>query len=159
MVRGIGAADPQIRRCATMRVKDALSRKGDLVVTITPDETVTDLLASLARYRVGALVVTQPDGSIIGIVSERDVVRHLHTAGASILDQPVSTIMTTDLRTASPLDDCADLMVMMTDHRIRHVPVVLNDRLVGIISIGDVVKHRIDELQYERDHLTTYLTT
>lgn len=140
-----------------MRITDVLRRKGDLVVTIAPDDTVRALLDALAEYRVGALVVSSGGGRLAGIVSERDVVRHLQTHGADVLDRPVSAIMTTDLHTASPHDSVDDLMLLMTDKRIRHVPVVVDDRLVGIVSIGDVVKHRIEELQAERDHLTAYL--
>jgi CBS domain-containing protein len=141
-----------------MRITDVLRRKGDLVVTIGPDDTVRGLLDALAEHRVGALIVSSGGGRLDGIVSERDVVRHLQRHGADVLDRPVSTIMTTDLHTASPHDTIDDLMVLMTDKRIRHVPVVVDEGLVGIVSIGDVVKHRIEELQSERDQLTAYIT-
>ncbi len=141
-----------------MRITDVLRRKGDLVVTISPDDSVRALLDALAEYRVGALVVSSGGGRLDGIVSERDVVRHIQADGAEVLDRPVSTIMTTDLHTAAPQDTTEDLMVLMTDKRIRHVPVVVDGAMVGIVSIGDVVKHRIDELQSERDQLTAYIT-
>ena len=141
-----------------MRVIDVLRRKGDLVVTIRPDESVGALLDTLAEHRVGALVVASADGDVDGIVSERDVVRHLQARGAAVLGQPVSAIMTSPVHTARPETTHDELMVLMTEQRIRHVPVVVDDRLRGIISIGDVVKHRIEELQSERDQLTAYIT-
>ena len=141
-----------------MRINDVLRRKGDTVVTIHPQETVGALLDALAEHKVGALVVTAADGDVEGIVSERDVVRHLQARGAVVLEQPVSTIMTSPVHTAAPETTLDELMVLMTELRIRHVPVVVDERLRGIISIGDVVKHRIEELQSERDQLTAYIT-
>jgi len=140
-----------------MRITDVLRRKGDLVVTITPDDTVRALLDALAEHKVGALVVTTAEGSVEGIVSERDVVRHLQARGAAVLEQPVGAIMTSPVHTAVPESTLDELMVLMTEQRIRHVPVVVDDRLTGIVSIGDVVKHRIEELQSERDQLTAYI--
>ena len=141
-----------------MRISDVLRRKGDQVVTIGPDHTVRALLDALAEHRVGALVVSSGNGRVDGIVSERDVVRRLQSVGAAMLDLPVSAIMTADVHTAHPDASLEELMVMMTDRRIRHVPVVVDGRLAGIVSIGDVVKHRIGELQSERDQLTAYIT-
>ena len=141
-----------------MRITDVLRRKGDQVVTIGPDHTVRALLDALAEHRVGALVVSSGNGRVDGIVSERDVVRRLQAVGASMLDLPVREIMTADVHTADPDASLEDLMVMMTERRIRHVPVVVDGRLAGIVSIGDVVKHRIGELQSERDQLTAYIT-
>jgi CBS domain-containing protein len=141
-----------------MRISDVLRRKGDLVVTIEPHDTVRALLDALAQYKVGALVVTGDGGAVEGIVSERDVVRHLQKRGPSVLDEPVSAIMTTPVHTAPPETTLEELMVLMTEQRFRHVPVVVDGKLRGIISIGDVVKHRIEELQSERDQLTAYIT-
>ncbi len=141
-----------------MRITDVLRRKGEGVVTVAPDTPVSTLLDLLAEHRVGALVVSAGDGAVDGIVSERDVVRHLQSDGAGILDRPVSAIMTSEVRTCSPEDRLDDLMIMMTEHRVRHIPVLVDERLAGIISIGDVVKNRIDELQVERDQLTAYIT-
>ncbi|MGZ4602297.1 MAG: CBS domain-containing protein [Kineosporiaceae bacterium] len=141
-----------------MRINDVLRRKGDIVVTIHAQETVGALLDALAEHKVGALVVTTADGDVEGIVSERDVVRHLQARGAVVLEQSVGTIMTSPVHTAAPETTLDELMVLMTEQRIRHVPVVVDDRLRGIISIGDVVKHRIEELQSERDQLTAYIT-
>ena len=140
-----------------MRITNVLRRKGDLVVTITPDEPVRALLDALAQHRVGALVVAGADGGVEGIVSERDVDRHLQARGPAVLEQPVGTIMTSPVHTARPDTALEDLMVLMTEERIRHVPVVVDERLIGIVSIGDVVKHRIEELQSERDQLTAYI--
>ena len=140
-----------------MRITDVLRRKGDIVVTITPQDTVRALLDALAEHKVGALVVTDAEGSVEGIVSERDVVRHLQARGPGVLEQPVGAIMTSPVHTALPEATLEELMVLMTERRIRHVPVVVEGRLTGIISIGDVVKHRIEELQSERDQLTAYI--
>jgi CBS domain-containing protein len=140
-----------------MRITDVLRRKGDDVVTILPGEPVRTLLDALAEHKVGALVVATADGPVEGIVSERDIVRHLQARGEAVLDQPVGAIMTSPVHTALPETSLDELMVLMTQRRIRHVPVVVDDRLVGIVSIGDVVKHRIEELQSERDQLTAYI--
>lgn len=140
-----------------MRISDVIRRKGAEVVTITPDDTVRRLLDLLAEHRIGALVVS-PDGSTVaGIVSERDVVRHVQRAGTDVLDQTVAQIMTADVTTCGPDDDVEHLMRLMTDQRVRHIPVVADGALLGIVSIGDVVKHRIDELQSERDQLVGYI--
>ena len=140
-----------------MRISDVIRRKGDLVVTIRPDATVEQLLAMLEEHRIGALVVSEDGHTVAGIVSERDVVRHLHQSGAAILEQAVSTIMTSEVHTASPDDHLDELARQMTELRVRHVPVVVDGRLRAIVSIGDVVKQRIDELQTERDQLVGYI--
>jgi Predicted signal-transduction protein containing cAMP-binding and CBS domains len=102
-------------------------------------------------------VVSNDGSTVSGIVSERDVVRHLHIVGAGLLDQTVASIMTSEVQTCTPDDGIEDLARTMTDLRIRHVPVVVDDELVAIVSIGDIVKWRIDELQTERDHLVDYI--
>ncbi|WP_330231268.1 CBS domain-containing protein [Nocardia sp. NBC_00508] len=140
-----------------MRISEILHRKGSDVATVAPDTTVRTLLAALAERNIGAVVVS-PDGTAIaGIVSERDVVRSLHARGADLLDTPVSEIMTADVRTCAPDDRVDGLRRIMTEHRIRHLPVVHEGRLVGIVSIGDVVKSAISELATERQHLVEYL--
>jgi CBS domain-containing protein len=141
-----------------MRITDVLRRKGNAVVTIQPTRTVRELLALLAEHRVGALVVSADGSHVDGIASERDVVRRLHSDGDQILDQSVSSIMTAVVHTCVPEDTTDDLMSSMTQHRIRHVPVLVDGDLAGIVSIGDVVKHRLEELQSERDQLTAYIT-
>ena len=125
-------------------------------MTISPDATVRDLVALLAEHNVGALIVSDDGERVDGIVSERDVVRRLHS-DADVLERPVSQIMTTDVRTCAGTDALTDLMQTMTEHRIRHVPVVADGKLTGIISIGDVVKNRIGELEFERDQLDNYV--
>ncbi|NEA21376.1 CBS domain-containing protein [Actinomadura bangladeshensis] len=140
-----------------MRIRDILRRKGDAVATVLPDATVRQLLAVLAEHNIGAVVVSPDGASIAGIVSERDVVRRLHDRGAALLDRPVSDIMTAEVRSCGPGDQVEDLRRTMTEHRFRHVPVVEDGRLAGIVSIGDVVKSAIDELESEREHLVGYI--
>lgn len=140
-----------------MRISDLLRRKGTLVVTVKPEQSVTDLLNLLAEHKVGALVVSSDQVSVDGIVSERDIVRRLQEIGPELLQSPVRDIMTTQVHSCPPDTDLEALMRVMTTGRFRHVPVIEDDRLVGIVSIGDVVKHRIDELQSERDQLTAYI--
>jgi CBS domain-containing protein len=141
-----------------MRISDVLRRKGNLVVSVKPDQSVTELLDLLAEHGVGALIVSADGESLEGIVSERDVVRRLQRFGADLLSAPVSDIMTAQVNTCPPETDLDELMRLMTEGRFRHVPVVDDGRLVGIVSIGDVVKNRIDELQQERDQLEAYIT-
>ena len=140
-----------------MRIADVLSNKGAAVATIAPETTVSQLLASLAALNIGAMVVVGDDG-LAGIVSERDVVRELHKRGGGLLGQPVSEIMTTVLATCTPRDTVDHLVVLMTQNRVRHVPVLDDGRLAGIVSIGDVVKTRMEELQAEREQLAAYIT-
>ena len=140
-----------------MKISDVLRSKGNLVVTIRPDDTVQTLLALLAEHGVGALVVSEDGKRVDGIVSERDVVRHLHTSGAETLSSPVSAIMTSTVTTCEPGEDLETLAQTMTDRRIRHVPVTQEGELFAIVSIGDIVKHRIDSLQSERDVLVNYI--
>ncbi|HEY7042641.1 MAG TPA: CBS domain-containing protein [Nocardioidaceae bacterium] len=143
-----------------MRISDVLHGKpqGDAVVTVSPDTTVRDLIALLDEHNIGAVIVRSDDNPVAGIVSERDVVRGL-VSGLDLLDRNVSTIMTAEVQTARPEDSVHNLMKLMTEHRIRHVPVVAEGELHGIVSIGDVVKSRIGELEFERDQLTSYVST
>lgn len=140
-----------------MRISDVVKRKGDTVITVRSDASVTDLLDLLAEHRIGAVVVSDDGQSVDGIVSERDIVRHLQKSGAAVLQQPVSSIMTSEVQTCRPDDELVGLEHTMTEHRIRHVPVVVDGHLAAIVSIGDVVKHRITDLQAERDQLTAYI--
>ena len=140
-----------------MQVRDVLRKKGRGVATVAPDATVSELLGRLAENNVGALVVTSEDGRVRGIVSERDVVRALHRHGIGLLAQPISTIMTSQVTTAAPHDSVESLARVMTDARVRHLPVVEDGRLTGIVSIGDVVKNRIDQLESERESLIGYI--
>ncbi len=140
-----------------MRITDVVKRKGSGVVTVRSDATVAELLDLLAEHRIGAAVVSDDGEGVHGIVSERDIVIHLRTERGALLDQPVSRIMTAEVHTCAPEDAIEDLAAAMTERRIRHVPVVENGRLTAIVSIGDIVKSRIDALQSERDQLRDYI--
>jgi len=137
-----------------MRVHDILASKGSAVLTLTRDATVGDLLATLADHRIGAVVVVDGD-AVVGIASERDAVRHLRSDGST--EAPITALMTADVVTCTRNDDLQFLAETMTHHRFRHLPVVEDGKLVGLVSIGDVVKHRLDELQLERDQLQQYV--
>jgi CBS domain-containing protein len=140
-----------------MRISGLLRDKGDFVATVPPGTTVREVLAGLAEHGVGALVVTGDGEHIDGIVSERDVVRALHHRGTPVLDETVTEVMTADVATCAPDAEVDSLMALMTDRRIRHVPVVVEGRLTGIVSIGDVVKHRLHELEHENSALVEYI--
>ena len=140
-----------------MRIREVVAAKPDnTVVTVTPGATVRELISLLAEHNVGALVVSSDGTTVDGIVSERDVVRRLHS-DPDVLTATVETIMTGDVHTCGPDDSLDDMMSVMTERRIRHVPVCDGDQLVGIISIGDVVKHKISALEFERDQLDSYV--
>jgi CBS domain-containing protein len=140
-----------------MQISDVLRGKADqAVVTIAPDAGVRDLLALLAGHNLGAVVVSSDGRTIAGIVSERDVVRRLHTDG-TVINNVVSAIMTSSVRTCSPTDDLDQVLAVMTNGRFRHIPVCEGPACVGIVSIGDLVKHKIDQLQFERDQLDQYV--
>ena len=143
-----------------MKISDVVRSKGDGVVTVKPDETVSGLLALLDEHRIGAVVVSVDGSSVDGIVSERDIVRHLHAKGTDILSAAVSSIMTSDVTTGSAGDEIADLASTMTELRVRHVPIVDDEgKLSAIVSIGDIVKFRLNELQSERDQLRDYISS
>ncbi len=140
-----------------MKINDVIRGKSSqTVITISPGATVRELLSLLDEHNIGAVVVSNDGNSVDGIVSERDVVRKLHR-DEGVLDGPVEAIMTSTVRTCEPAHDVDELMAQMTEHRIRHVPVVDRGRLVGVISIGDVVKSRITQLEFERDQLDSYV--
>lgn len=140
-----------------MRIADVLRNKGAAVVTINPDATVGELLAGLAEQNIGAMVVVGAEG-VVGIVSERDVVRQLHTYGASVLSRPVAKIMSTTVAICTKSDTVDKISVLMTENRVRHVPVLDGKKLIGIVSIGDVVKSRMGELEAEQQQLQSYIT-
>jgi CBS domain-containing protein len=140
-----------------VRIADVLKNKGSGVLTVAPDMTVSDLLAVLATRNIGAMVVVDPDGPV-GIVSERDVVRKLHEVGVDLLARPISEIMTAHMITCTPADSVDSLSALMTTNRVRHVPVMEDGRLAGIVSIGDVVKTRMEELQVQQEHLEAYIS-
>ena len=140
-----------------MKISDILRHKGTSVVTIAPSESVSDLLARLAEYNVGALVVADGD-RVVGIISERDIVRRLNERGADILDLPVSELMTASVVSCSPEDEVDVIAGSMTELRIRHMPVLSRDQLAGIVTIGDVVAGRIRQLELDRGQLEQYIT-
>ena len=140
-----------------MRIADLLRHKGSDVATVPPGVSVAGLLEDLARHNVGAMVVCDEAGSVVGIVSERDVVRKLHERGAELLRAPVSEIMTSSVVTCEPTESVNSLASIMTERRIRHMPVVSDGKLVGIVSIGDVVKSRIQQLESDREQLESYI--
>jgi CBS domain-containing protein len=140
-----------------VRIFDVVSAKpSQAVVTVKPQATVREFIATLAEHNVGAAVVSEDGAAVLGIVSERDVVRRLNE-DPNVLDAPVSAIMTSEVHVCDPEDSVEKLMRQMTDHRVRHVPVVVDGALSGIVSIGDVVKSRIGELEFERDQLNSYV--
>ncbi|WP_017558527.1 CBS domain-containing protein [Nocardiopsis baichengensis] len=140
-----------------MLIAELLRAKGSDVVTVRPDTPVSELLDRLARHNIGAVVVAEA-GKVAGIASERDVVRRLAEQGASLLDRPVSEIMTRAVITCKTSDTVDALTVLMTENRVRHVPVLAAGALVGIVSIGDVVKSRIRQLELDRQQLEAYIT-
>lgn len=141
-----------------MRVSDVLASKGnDAIFTITPEASIRELLDEFAERNVGAMVVSDDGVTMIGIVSERDVVRKLRDVD-NARDVTVATIMTTDVQVAAPDDSFKSLMIAMTEHRVRHIPVLDGGRLVGVLSIGDAVKVRMDQLEFERDQLNKYVS-
>jgi CBS domain-containing protein len=141
-----------------MHIREVLARKpSGAVVTVTPETTIRQLLGVLAEHNIGACIVCTDD-TIQGIVSERDVVRRLHADGAAVaVENTVDAIMTTEVTVCAPADPVEDILGVMTERRIRHLPVVDDGHLVGIVSIGDLVKHRIDQLTFERDQLEGYV--
>ncbi len=126
-----------------------LADKGNDIFTVAPSTTVKDVVAELNRMRVGALLVVNPAKEPIGIVSERDVVRHADTVGLDVFAQPVETIMTANPQCCVPTDKVESVMLRMTESRFRHMPVLNDGKLCGLISIGDVVRHRMREIEYE----------
>lgn len=128
------------------------------MVTVTPDTAVTQLLATLAEHRIGAVVVSNDGTDVSGIVSERDVVRAISKLGDSIITGPVSAIMTTQVVSCEPAAQVLDILQLMTERRFRHLPVVdAGGTLLSIISIGDAVKARLSTLEFERDQLMEYI--
>ncbi|HEX6918612.1 MAG TPA: CBS domain-containing protein [Actinomycetes bacterium] len=142
-----------------MRISEVLRTKGAEVVTVTPDTDVRELVGVLSERRIGAVVVSRDGTSVDGIVSERDIVRALAEKGAAVLAEPVTAIYTADVHSITPETQTEELMRLMTDKRVRHVPVLVDGVLGGIVSIGDVVKHRIVELESERAALNDYIST
>jgi CBS domain-containing protein len=144
-----------------VRVQDVLRHKADgrAVATVAGDATIGDALAQLVERNIGALVVTDDGAHVDGIISERDVARGLHSRGGQVLGDPVSSVMSAEVHTCTPVTPVPDLTRLMTEQRVRHVPVMIDGRLAGLVSIGDVVKARLDELETEREQLVGYIQT
>lgn len=140
-----------------MDVRSVLRKKGSEVFTIEPDRTVTEALEMLDLHNLGALVVSSDGTSVEAIVSERDIVRQLARTGTQSLEEPISSIATTIVQTCTPQDSIDEIMATMTSGRFRHIPVVTDGRLAGLISIGDVVEHRVAELELAKSQLESYV--
>jgi CBS domain-containing protein len=141
------------------RVSSVLENKGHTVITATPGATVGSVVNLLARNRIGAVPVTAPDGRLVGIISERDVIRGMGQYGAAALALTVDVLMTREVKTCAPEDQIVELMETMTLRRFRHLPVLRNGVLIGIVSIGDVVKQRLEEAQSELEALRSYIAS
>jgi CBS domain-containing protein len=141
-----------------MKVSHLLETKGNEVSTISQERTVADAIALLKERGIGALVVTGATAPLVGMFSERDVVRALATSGEQALEQKVADLMSGDVVTCTSATDLNDLMTTMTERRFRHVPVVEDERLIGLVSIGDVVKARLDELEHDKRDLLDYVS-
>src|SRR5579862_1098044 len=139
------------------KVSSVLNHKGHDVVTVTPEQTVKAVVKVLAQHRIGAVPVVNERGQIIGIISERDIIRGMSQHADAVLTLPAEQLMTREVKTCSSEDQLVDLMEVMTLQRIRHLPVVENGSLQGIVSIGDVVKQRIEEVQTEAEQLRNYI--
>ena len=139
------------------KVSAVLKHKGDRVVTVSPQQTIASVVEVLAKNRIGAAPVINEDGLLVGIVSERDIIRGISEHADALLTLPAEQLMTRDVKTCSSEDRLVDLMQVMTLQRIRHLPVVQNGILQGIVSIGDVVKQRIEEVQSEVEDLHRYI--
>jgi CBS domain-containing protein len=142
-----------------MTVKAILSSKGSAVVTIAPAASLAEAAKLLSTHRIGAVIVTGPDQRVIGVLSERDIVRALADRGAAALDLRVEQAMTRRVVTAGEADTVGDIMGRMTAGKFRHIPVVENDQLVGVVSIGDVVKYRLEEVERETNAMRDYILT
>jgi CBS domain-containing protein len=140
-----------------MLVSDILKSKGSSVITVDPGISVNELAKVLAQHRIGCVVVSSDGSTVTGIVSERDVVRALEADGPAALDRPVGEVCTLEVFTVQPGDNIETVATLMTDRRIRHLPVVVEGALTGLVSIGDVVKARLAELEEERAALTHYI--
>jgi len=139
------------------KVSGVLRHKGHRVVTVAPDQTVESVAKTLTVNRIGAAPVIDDEGRLVGIISERDIVRALSENGASALTLPARRLMTREVTTCAPEDPLVELMGVMTNQRIRHLPVVVGGALLGIVSIGDVVKQRLDEVEFEVEELRRYI--
>ena len=142
-----------------MKIKSILSEKGGEVLTLRSDAIVEEAVTMLARHRIGALIITDGGGIIKGIISERDIIRHLAEDGTEVLKHKIANVMTANVKVCSEEHTVNDAMEIMTRGRFRHLPIEKNGKLIGVISIGDVVKRKIEETQREADEIRTYIAT
>lgn len=142
-----------------MSLAHILNEKGRVVITTKPTSTVSEIAILLTKHQIGAIVIINDSGAVLGIVSERDIVREMSKNGTDALQLQAVDIMTTNVHTAQPDDRETELMALMTERRIRHVPVMHDGQLAGMISIGDVVKQRIKEIEREAAEMKAYITT
>ena len=140
-----------------MLVSQVIREKGDIVFTISPDESLSEAAALLHQRQIGSAVVLGPGGVLAGLISERDVVRQVALDGASALDAPVSAAMTREVISAAPDETVDALLARMTDRRVRHLPVMQAGKLLGLVSIGDLVKRKIAETEAEARDLKAYI--
>jgi CBS domain-containing protein len=142
-----------------MNVRNILSAKGGEVVTIEPNASLASAAKRLAACKIGAVVVIGAEHRVIGILSERDIVQELAIRGAAALDRPLSEVMTRKVTTCGQSDTISSVMERMTEGKFRHLPVLEQSRLIGIVSIGDIVKHRLQEMEHEQSALRDYIQT
>ena len=142
-----------------MLVSTILAQKGNRIISVSPDDRISDVAALLTRERIGAVLVRDPEQALVGVLSERDIVNAIADQGSNCLELAVHDLMTSEVVTCQPGDSLNQVMSLMTELRIRHVPVVVDGDLVGIISIGDVVKHRLAEVESEAESLRDYITS
>lgn len=140
-----------------MKINDIIQSKGHAVVTASPEQDIGTLASLLATHRIGAVVVIDDVERLLGMMGERDVVRAIAEHGAAALRMPLSQFLDDDICTCELADEVAEVAATMTNRRVRHVPVLIDGKLAAIVSIGDIVKHRIDQLQAEQEHLVSYL--
>jgi len=141
-----------------MKVADILRQKGDRVVTIEEHKTVYDAICTLVAEKIGSVLVTDAEEQIVGILTERDILRLAHSRLDEMKKLPICDVMTRRLFVASPADDVEEIKRLMTEKRIRHVPVFENGKLVGMVSIGDIVKHQLTDLTTENEMLRNYIS-
>jgi CBS domain-containing protein len=140
-----------------IKVSALLKNKGGTIVTVAPLQSIASVASLLNAHRIGAAPVVDTLGALVGMISERDIIRGIAQLGDAVLAQPAESLMTRAVRTCVPNDTIVDIMQLMTDQRIRHVPVLVDGKLSGLVSIGDVVKQRLDEAQAELESLRNYI--
>jgi CBS domain-containing protein len=142
-----------------MKVASILRTKGSDITTAAADTTVADAARLLKEKRIGAVVISNDAKTVLGILSERDIIHALVDRGGAVLERPVSELMTRKVITCSPDDSISDLMAQMTERRVRHLPVICDGVMCGMVSIGDIVKNRIEEVETEASAMREYITS